>query len=114
MANRPPKCRDVVKEIRDHLAQPRPQYSIGLHAQDEARNDCITHKEILFVLKRTGLHVPEHDQYSEDFDTWKYRLEGATFEGRKIAVVVSFTPRPPLPLPELCVITVFALGKNKK
>jgi hypothetical protein len=114
VADRPPKCRDIVKEIRRHLAQRKPQFSIGLHAQDEAANDGISRREIMQVLKKTGVHVPEHDQYSEHFETWKYRLEGPTLESRKIAVAVSFTPRPPLPLPELCVITVFALGKTKK
>jgi hypothetical protein len=103
------KLKDVVNAIRRHLAQPGAQFSIGLHAQDEAQNDRITDREILHVLKKSGVHVAKHDQYSEEFDTWKYRIAGPTFEGRKVAVVVSFTLDPPLPMPKLCVITVFAL-----
>lgn len=113
MVDRTPKSRDVVKEIRNHLAQPKPQFSIGSHAQDEAANDGITRREIMYVLQKTGVHVPKHDQYSEEHEAWKYRLEGATFDGRRIAVVASFTPDPPLPMPQLCVITVFSLRDKK-
>lgn len=109
MAELPDKVRDVAKEVRQHLSQRGLEFIIGEHAHDEAENDHISDREILHVLRKTGVHVPKHDQYSEDHDAWKYRLEGATFDGRRIAVVVSFTPDPPLPMPKLCVITVFAL-----
>lgn len=69
----------------------------------------ITRPEIMYVLKKSGVHVPGHDDYSDDHDAWKYRLEGATFDGRRIAVVVSFTTDPRIPMPDLCVITVIAL-----
>lgn len=58
------------------------------HFRDELANDDLTTEDILTV-SRSGAIVmaPEKDIKTGQ---WKYRIEGSTVDGRKVAVVFTF------------------------
>lgn len=61
------------------------------HFRDELANDHLTMQDMLTVCRSGAvMTAPEKDIRTGQ---WKYRIEGATTEGGRIAIVFTFRPR---------------------
>ena len=59
------------------------------HFRDELANDALSTEDVLTVCRSGAVIIaPEKDIRTGQ---WKYRIEGATADGRNVAVVFAFT-----------------------
>ena len=109
MTQRDPKILNVIAEVRRLIGFPG---ALHIHSHTFHRHPDVTRPEIEYVLKKTGEHVPEKDQYDNDFG-WKYHVAGETVDGDALAVIVSFLEEPPIPEKSVLVVTAYYKRSGK-
>ena len=71
---------------------------------DRQNERKITRPELLFVLKN-GFHEKAKDKFEIRYQAWNYSIRGATVDGRKLRVIVSFDEN------GMLIITAIALNE---
>lgn len=77
-----------MKRVRGCLADDR--YYETQHAHEQMAARRITRPEVWHVLE-TGRHEARKDQFSQEFNTWKYAIRGKTVDrDRELRIVITF------------------------
>jgi len=85
--NRPPKIKDIISAIGSCLEPGRYRRTAHQCQRENERNVDLT--DVKHVL-RHGRRETAKDEFSEEFNTWKYAMRGKTVDGLDVRVIVAF------------------------
>jgi hypothetical protein len=88
---------ELLKKVREHIGNGT--YRISRHALEEMEADDLTIPDIKHVLIN-GRRAKEKDMYSNEWQGWKYAIQGKTMDNKEIRVIVAFEK-------QMLIITVF-------
>jgi hypothetical protein len=87
------------KEILKHMEED--SYRLTKHADEELKNDSLDLSDILYVLKN-GKHNHKKTEFNNEYQTWRYAIEGTTKYLKKVRVIIAF-------ISEMLIITAMEL-----
>lgn len=81
-----PKIENLIDVIRKAIGDGR--YLVSRHAWERIVDREIPLPDVKNVLS-TGYHEPKKDQWSHEFNTWKYSIKGRTLSKANARIVVA-------------------------